>query len=166
MDITRRGELDVALAQTLVKYEERARRILPYVKESEIAEFGCGLDVVLSLLSKSFPESFIVGVDLSDTMLDLANQRDLGNVILIKGDVCDRIFPEHSFDTVIFVSVLHGIHSFKGNVMDALANASGSLKPGGKLIVVDFVRPEPRLIKIELRNKDGFIRLNLSHGPK
>ena len=43
--------------------ERRSKRIIPYVKEGKIVELGCGTGATLSILSKAFPRSIIVGVD-------------------------------------------------------------------------------------------------------
>jgi trans-aconitate methyltransferase len=43
--------------------ERRSKRIIPYVKKGKIVELGCGGGATLSIISKAFPRSIIVGVD-------------------------------------------------------------------------------------------------------
>ena len=160
---------DESLANSLETFAERPKRGLPHVKGGKIAEFGCGPGVVLSLLSKSFPESVIVGVDPSEVMLDRVNRRDLSNVVALRGKATDTIFPKNSFDSAIFISVLHEIWSFEGEsrVVEALTKAEDVLKPGGRLIIEDFIRPDPSWVKVKFRNIDAEKRfMRFASGPK
>ena len=133
--------------------ERRSKRIIPYVKEGKIVELGCGTGATLSILSKAFPRSVIVGVDRRMDRLEIANGRGLGNVIVVNGDIMQKIFPSSSFDTVIFKFSLHEVYSSNGNegVNKALRNAHEILKDDGVLIVYDHLRPDPR--KVEFRVK-------------
>jgi trans-aconitate methyltransferase len=46
--------------------ERRSERIIPFVKEGKIIELGCGYGATLSVLSKHFPHSVIVGLDINE----------------------------------------------------------------------------------------------------
>jgi ubiquinone/menaquinone biosynthesis C-methylase UbiE len=93
--------------------ERRSKRIIPYVRRGKIVELGCGGGATLSILSKAFPRSVIVGVDHNMESLEDADRRKLENVIAIKGDVTQRMFPVSSFDTAIFKFSLHEVYSLQ-----------------------------------------------------
>jgi len=133
--------------------ERRSKRIIPYVKEGKIVELGCGTGATLSILSKAFPRSIIVGVDCRMDRLEIANRRGLGNVIVVNGDIMQKIFPSSSFDTVIFKFSLHEVYSSNGNegINRALRNAYEILKDDGVLIIYELLKPNPR--KVEFRIK-------------
>jgi ubiquinone/menaquinone biosynthesis C-methylase UbiE len=59
------------------------------------------------------------------------------NVIVVNGDVTQKIFPSSSFDTAIFKFSLHEVYSSHGNegVEKALRNVYEILKDDGVLIV-------------------------------
>jgi ubiquinone/menaquinone biosynthesis C-methylase UbiE len=133
--------------------ERRSKRIIPYVKGGKIVELGCGTGATLSILSKAFPRSIIVGVDHNMDCLEVVNRRRLENVIAMKGDITQNIFPSSSFDTVIFKFSLHEVYSSNGNegVNKALRNAYEILKDDGVLIIYELLKPNPR--KVEFRIK-------------
>jgi len=139
--------------------ERRSKRIIPYVKEGKIVELGCGTGATLSILSRAFPRSIIVGVDREMDSLEVANKRKLENVIVVKGDITQRIFPSSSFDTVIFKFSLHEVYSFHGDegVERALHNAHEILKDDGVLIVYDHLKPNPQ--RVEFRIKQDVHRM-------
>jgi ubiquinone/menaquinone biosynthesis C-methylase UbiE len=139
--------------------DRRSKRIIPYVKEGRIVELGCGTGATLSVLSRAFPKSIIVGVDHEMDRLEVASKRKLENVILIKGDITQRIFPSSSFDTVIFKFSLHEVYSSQGDegVEKALHNAHEILKDDGVLIVYDHLKPNPQ--RVEFRIKQDAYRM-------
>jgi ubiquinone/menaquinone biosynthesis C-methylase UbiE len=139
--------------------ERRSKRIIPYVKEGRIVELGCGTGATLSILSRAFPRSIIAGVDREMDSLEVANKRKLENVIVVKGDITQRIFPSSSFDTVIFKFSLHEVYSSQGDegVERALHNAHEILKDDGVLIVYDHLKPNPQ--RVEFRIKQDVHRM-------
>lgn len=82
-----------------------------YVKPGKIVEFGCGSGFVLEVLSMDFADSIIVGVDKSMERLEKVVEKGLKNVILVKADITQNIFPDGTFDTALFVGSLHEVFS-------------------------------------------------------
>jgi ubiquinone/menaquinone biosynthesis C-methylase UbiE len=141
------------------------------VKRGKIAEFGCGSGFVLESLSRCFTKSFIIGVDKLPERLTQVVQKKLKNVIAIQADFTLPLFPENSFDTVIFVASLHEVFSAMGikKVHQAISNAHRVLKPGGVLIIQDFAKPEPRKVVLQLRNekvRKKFLRFKKEFKPR
>lgn len=81
----------------------------------------------------------LIGVDLNPAMLDLALRRaaDLGcEVDLRLGDAQALDLPDSRFDTVVATLALSSIPDERR----AVAEAQRVLRPGGRFIVLDFVR--------------------------
>lgn len=154
--VIRTNYQDKLLAERLEKKDKELKlRIVKYIKPGRIVEFGCGSGAVLATLSEQFDDSIIVGIDVSESMLDLVNKRKLRNIVPIRANATHRIFAENTFDTAIFVFTLHEIYSFEGKdrLLDALSNAYQILRKNGALIIADSIKPEPRQVKIKFKNK-------------
>jgi len=81
-----------------------------------------------------------VGVDLSREMLQVARanltRAALGNCQVRQADMYQLPFPAGSFDAVTLHMVLH----FAEEPARVLAEAARVLRPGGRMVVVDFAR--------------------------
>jgi demethylmenaquinone methyltransferase/2-methoxy-6-polyprenyl-1,4-benzoquinol methylase len=90
----------------------------------------------------------IVGVDISQGMLNIAQQkitkRGLGDKFEIKlGDSEKLPFEANAFDAV---TVAYGVRNFE-NLEVGLADINRVLKPGGKAVVLEFSKPKAFPIK-------------------
>lgn len=173
-EIHDRGSLGFAVyAKGMNRSVSEKAKILPYVKAGNIVEMGCGNGVVLELLSTVYPTSNIVGVDISDTMLDMTYERTKNrNVRLIQEDITKIEFEENSLDTIVFCSILHEIYSYNGYdrnaIHDVLTKAFEALRPGGRLIIRDGVKPKSDLVHLDFKNdetKEKFYRFVIDFGP-
>ncbi len=119
-------------------------RLLPFVKPGVIVDLGCGVGTVLVLLRKEYPKSRLVGVDLSPEMIERCRER-VPDAELRRHDVRLRLFDDGSIDTFVLCSVLHEVYSYNGYdtgaVRDTLRSCADALKPGGRLVLRDGVRP-------------------------
>lgn len=85
----------------------------------------------------------IIGVDISEGMLDIARQKakDKPNAERIRfetGDAENLPHAHNTFDTVI---VSFGVRNF-GHLQNGLSGIQKVLKPGGNLMVLEFSQPE------------------------
>ncbi|MEW6069906.1 MAG: methyltransferase domain-containing protein [Candidatus Thermoplasmatota archaeon] len=147
---------DRSLAERLEKKDKEFKtKIVEYIKSGRIIEFGCGSGAVLSILSEHLPKSIIVGLDVSETMLDIVSSKKLNNVTLVKADGTHRIFRDNIFDTALFIYTLHEIYSFGGRnkFLASLNNAYKILKENGRLIIWDSIKPEHQLVRMRFKNK-------------
>lgn len=85
----------------------------------------------------------IIGVDISQGMLDVGTkkvkERGLDQLISLKlGDSEDLPFDDNRFDVV---SVAFGVRNFE-NLEKGLAEIKRVLKPGGRLLVLEFSQPQ------------------------
>jgi demethylmenaquinone methyltransferase/2-methoxy-6-polyprenyl-1,4-benzoquinol methylase len=85
----------------------------------------------------------IIGIDISDGMLALGREkikaRQLDRVItLLNGDSETINYPDHSFDAV---TVAFGVRNFQ-DLERGLSEIFRVLKPGGRLVVLEFSQPK------------------------
>jgi SAM-dependent methyltransferase len=134
------GQMDASLVQKLDD-------LVPWIVPGRIVDKGCGTGKLLVELSRRFPESALVGVDLSRELLRRCDENTFagGDIELLQGDAAAQQLPDGSASTVIFSSVLHEVYSYKGydlmQVDRALASAAAELRRGGRLLIRDGVSP-------------------------
>ena len=118
------------------------------IHPGRIVEFGCGGGALLEALRNSFPDSLIVGLDISPEHVHAARTKGLPNVKLLVALAQNRVFIKNSFDTALFVDVIHEIISISGEEagLRSMEVAHSVLKPGAVLIIKDHLRPKRRLV--------------------
>lgn len=110
------------------------------IKDKRILEAGCGTGRFCCLLAKNFPSATILGIDISDNALKIAESMRLSfgfdNISFKKGDLFSIDFPDNYFDVVFNEGVIEHF-SLDGNptYKDALKEMVRVAKPGGKIIV-------------------------------
>ena len=128
---------------------------LPSQKRLKIFDIGTGTGSVASALAESFPDSLVTGIDLSSEMIELARKQPRRVNLRFRQAEAGTSFASEA-DVAIYSSLLHEVYSYNGDSMNAVAaalrTAYSSLKPGGRVIVRDFIRPE-----------DGHRQVRLTH---
>ena len=147
------------------------RHLSRYVKSGKIIEFGCGSGFVLEVLSSDYPDSIMVGMDKSMERLGELVKKQLKCVIPVKADITKNIFQNSTFDTAIFVGILHEMFSYsgKGKVELALRVAYDVLKDSGILIIQDFLKPSSRSVNLAFKNEETqkrFLRFASEFQPR
>lgn len=125
------GQRFLSLSQTV------AVEILNPQRGERILDAGCGTAGTIVSIAKDIGENGeVVGIDLSEDMLNLARQKLSGynNVILIKGNLENTSYPDNYFDAIVNVNVIHYFYNF-GLVLREFYRL---LKPGGRLVLVGF----------------------------
>jgi ubiquinone/menaquinone biosynthesis C-methylase UbiE len=101
-----------------------------------LLDLGTGTGRMLELFGADIERG--LGLDLSLDMLALARARldraGLKRCSVRHGDIYDLALPRDSFDVVIIHQVLH----FLDDSAHAIAEAARVLRPGGRLLVIDF----------------------------
>jgi len=112
-----------------------------------LLDLGTGTGRMLELFAGVIERG--LGLDLSLDMLALARARldrgGLKNCSVRQGDIYDLTLPRDSFDAVIIHQVLH----FLDDGAQAIREAARVLRPGGRLLVVDFAPHDLEFLREE-----------------
>src|SRR3954470_13488762 len=112
-----------------------------------LLDLGTGTGRMLELFGAEIERG--LGLDLSHDMLALARARldraGLRHCSVRQGDIYDLALPRDSFDVIIIHQVLH----FLDDAQRAIAAAARVLRPGGRLLVVDFAPHDLEFLREE-----------------
>src|ERR1700754_328031 len=112
-----------------------------------LLDLGTGTGRMLELFGPDIERG--LGMDLSPDMLALARARldraGLRHCSVRQGDIYDLALPKDSFDVVIIHQVLH----FLDDGARAIHEAARVLRPGGRLLVVDFAPHDLEFLRDE-----------------
>jgi ubiquinone/menaquinone biosynthesis C-methylase UbiE len=127
--------------------EEAIRAVLGAQPIRSLLDLGTGTGRMLELFGHDIERG--LGVDLSLDMLALARARldraGLKNCSVRHGDIYDLALPGESFDVVIIHQVLH----FLDDSPRAIREAARVLRPGGRLLIVDFAPHDLEFLRDE-----------------
>lgn len=112
-----------------------------------VCDMGCGNGFYTLPIAKQVgAEGKVYGVDIQPEMLTLLEQRfkqeGLTNIEPILGTLIDPKLPEHSVDAILLVDVYHEF-SHPVHMLRAMRK---SLKPEGRLILVEFRKEDPKVL--------------------
>lgn len=160
-----------------VKWRKKAINLLKPLQPRIILDVATGTGDVAIMTHKLLQPEKITGIDISEGMLEVGREKikklGLGAVIdLQKGDSETINFADNSFDAI---TVAFGVRNFQ-NLEKGLKEMLRVLKPGGKLVVLEFSRPKepvfktvyniymnllaPGIGKMLAKNKDAYQYLN------
>jgi ArsR family transcriptional regulator len=136
--------------------EARLQQLLPEGGIGDLLDLGTGTGRMLELLGPRAERA--VGIDLSREMLAVARvnleRRGLRHCEVRQGDIYQLPFPGASFDAVLVHQVLHYVERPAG----AIAEAARVLRPGGRLVVVDFAPHDLEFLRAEHKHRRlGFV---------
>lgn len=121
------------------------RRALRYLKKNppqEMLDVATGTGDVAIMATKMLKPRQITGIDIANQMLEVGREKikkaGLENIIRLEtGDSENLRFPDHSFDAV---TVAFGVRNFE-NLEKGLAEMLRVLRPGGRVVILEFSRP-------------------------
>ena len=145
----------------------RAMGLLPGMT---VADVGTGIGYMLPFLSRKVgADGHVIAEDIFDDFLASAKQRaenlKLSNVTFVKGTETDPKLPAAAVDIVLSLDVYHHFE-YPEKMLAAIHQA---LKPGGKLVVVEYYKrkeamPEGRaLTHIRLDIPDVIKEIEANH---
>ena len=113
-----------------------------------ILDLATGTADLALLLAKHNPESHIIGMDISEKMLDIgkakvAKQKKEDQIELRLGDAANLPFEDNTFDVI---TVAFGVRNFE-DLDKGLSEISRVLKPDGQVIILEFSMPEKFPVK-------------------
>ncbi len=127
------------------------RKAIAQLKElhpQTVLDVATGTADVALMTYKALKPRKIIGIDISNGMLELGRKKiekeNLRDVIELQNGDSETInFPDNSFDAV---TVAFGVRNFQ-NLEKGMAEMLRILKPGGRLVVLEFSRPKQKLFK-------------------
>ncbi|MBS1510170.1 MAG: bifunctional demethylmenaquinone methyltransferase/2-methoxy-6-polyprenyl-1,4-benzoquinol methylase UbiE [Bacteroidetes bacterium] len=126
-----------------IRWRKKALQQLVALQPQKILDVATGTADVAIMASAILKPKKIVGIDISDGMLEIGRQKvnkaGLEETIeLLNGDSETINFDDNTFDAV---TVSFGVRNFQ-HLEKGLSEIYRVLKPGGKLVVLEFSRPK------------------------
>ncbi|HEX7086667.1 MAG TPA: ubiquinone/menaquinone biosynthesis methyltransferase [Vicinamibacterales bacterium] len=123
------------------RWKRRLVRLAAPGPSDRVLDLACGTGDIARLAAARGAD--VVGLDLVPRMIEKARHRDPGRrTKLLAGDMLALPFPDAAFD---LVTTGYGLR----NVPDldrALAEIRRILRPGGRVVSLDFTRPRPPVL--------------------
>ncbi|MCB2376743.1 bifunctional demethylmenaquinone methyltransferase/2-methoxy-6-polyprenyl-1,4-benzoquinol methylase UbiE [Hymenobacter sp. BT635] len=127
---------------TDIYWRRKAVNELKELRPARILDIATGTaDFAIESLRLS-PETKVTGVDISEGMLDVGRrkltEKGLANRIQLElGDSENLPFPDNHFDAV---TASFGVRNFE-NLQKGLTEMQRVLRPGGKVVILEFSKP-------------------------
>lgn len=131
-----------------IGWRKKAIRQLQSLQPKTILDVATGTADVAIMASAILKPDKITGIDISDGMLQIGREKVKkqgleDRIELLNGD-CETInFKDDSFDAV---TVAFGVRNFE-HLEKGLSEIKRVLKPGGKLVVLEFSKPRSAVVR-------------------
>jgi ubiquinone/menaquinone biosynthesis C-methylase UbiE len=121
--------------------------------KGRILDLGCGFGGTAIFIAQRFPDTEVVGIDLSEPLLQMANSNArlaelYERVKFDKEDAQQIPYEDDSFDVVINVGVVHLVE----NPIEMLNEIERVLVPDGSLFIADLRRSWAGIIEKEIKS--------------
>jgi demethylmenaquinone methyltransferase / 2-methoxy-6-polyprenyl-1,4-benzoquinol methylase len=129
-------------------WRRRAIRELATIKGASILDVATGTGDMAIMMTRFLSGSRITGIDISNGMLEVGRQKIARlkleeRIDLTEGDSEAIHFPDAHFDAV---TVAFGVRNFE-DLEKGLQEMLRVLKPGGRLVVLEFSHPRTPVIR-------------------
>lgn len=139
----------------MVRQRAHLREVLALTRGERVLDIGCGPGILAKEMAAEVgPTGAICGIDISDSMLDLARQRcGAERGVTVRPGRAESIpFEDETFDAAIAVQV----YEYVSDIERALAELFRVLRPGGRAVILDtdwdslvwYTDDRPRMRKI------------------
>jgi demethylmenaquinone methyltransferase / 2-methoxy-6-polyprenyl-1,4-benzoquinol methylase len=131
-----------------ITWRKKAIGFLKDIAPKKILDVATGTADVAIMAEKILAPKEIIGIDISDGMLEIGRQKIATNnkqeiIKLYNGDSAAIQYEDNSFDAV---TVSFGVRNFEF-LEKGLSEIKRVLRPGGKLVVLEFSRPKNFVVK-------------------
>lgn len=134
----------------------KSQLILPWLEDAaKVVDLGCADGAFASQLRFSGDFREIIGIDLSHEAIETAKKKEPewidGSKLTFKHGAAETFRLDENVDAVVCSSIMHEVFSYSKkidpwqSVEQALNNIRKNLAHGGRLIIRDFVAPEPNI---------------------
>jgi demethylmenaquinone methyltransferase / 2-methoxy-6-polyprenyl-1,4-benzoquinol methylase len=130
------------------RWRKRVIKELKELRPQKILDVATGTADVAIMTHKLLKPVTIIGIDISEGMLEIGRKK-VAKLLLNKqielqqGDSEAINFAENTFDAI---TVAFGVRNFE-NLGNGLAEMLRVLKPGGKLVVLEFSKPKQNIFR-------------------
>ena len=111
-----------------------------------VADLGTGTGYFAFRIANLVPEGKVYAVDIQPEMLDVVDrikeENNITNVITILGTEDNPNLPKNSIDLALMVDAYHEF----AYPREMMSNLYDSLKPGGKVILVEYRKENPMIM--------------------
>jgi len=118
--------------------------LLPEMEHPDCIDLACGTGDVTFMLADKYPQGKVLGLDLTEPMLELARQRNyLQHVEFLQADMAATGLPDESVDIVT------GSYAVRNapELGPAFKEIHRLLRPGGTVAILDFSKPASPLFQ-------------------
>ncbi len=124
------------------RWRKRAIRLLAKDRPSEVIDVATGTGDVAIEIAKQLPDAKVTGVDIANKMLEIGRKKLLkreldDRVALLYGDSEALEAADNTYDAA---TVAFGVRNFE-NLEKGLDEIYRVLKPGGKVVILEFSKP-------------------------
>jgi demethylmenaquinone methyltransferase / 2-methoxy-6-polyprenyl-1,4-benzoquinol methylase len=125
-------------------WRREAVRIIAEAKPQRILDVATGTADLAISLKQALPDAEVIGVDFAEPMLEFGRKKVSKlhlTLPLLQGDGLNLAYPDNSFDAL---TIAYGIRNFTDR-QRGLEEFYRVLKPGGRLVVLEFPPPPKHL---------------------
>jgi len=138
----------VLSARTDIAWRKKAVRLLKKDNPKTILDIATGTADMAIMACKLLKPDRVIGIDISGEMLEVGKKKIdkeqlAGKIELLRGDSEAINFDANTFDAVM---AAFGVRNFE-NLEKGLAEMMRVLRPGGRLIILEFSRPKQTAVR-------------------
>jgi demethylmenaquinone methyltransferase / 2-methoxy-6-polyprenyl-1,4-benzoquinol methylase len=115
--------------------------------DETVLDLACGTGDITFALGRNVAKGHAIGLDITQGMLEIAEhkrrERAADNVSFHRADILSIPFPDESFECVTGGYALRNVPDIEA----ALGEIKRVLKPGGRLLSLDFGHPSSRVYR-------------------
>jgi demethylmenaquinone methyltransferase / 2-methoxy-6-polyprenyl-1,4-benzoquinol methylase len=122
------------------RWRQEAVRMVAEKPLERLLDVATGTADLAIALKQTLPHADITGVDFAEPMLAIGRKKAAGlglELPLLQGDGLNLAYPEHTFDAL---TIAYGLRNFSDR-QRGLSEFYRVLKPGGRLVVLEFPPP-------------------------